>query len=75
MDHRGGGVSAEGEGEEVEHLDALGEAGIHRAGEGVEAVFAETGLEFGWIGDGDLELDLGVLHGWSIRLLGPRCFL
>ena len=37
----------------------------------VEAERGEAGLEGGWIGDGELEFDLGALHGVSIRLWRP----
>jgi hypothetical protein len=34
----------------------------------VEAETGKAGLECLWIGDGELQFDLGSLHGWSIRL-------
>ena len=37
----------------------------------METELGEAGLESFWIRDGDLEFDLRVLHGWSIRL--TRC--
>ncbi len=52
----GGGV--------VEGVELEGAGGVE-----VEAEGGETGLEGGWIGDGELQFDLCTLHGESIRLM------
>src|SRR5450432_3905780 len=41
MHHRGRRVLSSSEGKEEEHLDALGQAGIHVAGDGMEAVLPQ----------------------------------
>ena len=64
---------------EAEDLLAGAEVAVGSVVEGVvfegagrvemEAEVSETGLESFWIGDGELEFDLRVLHEWSIRRL------